>query len=57
MPRKEIKPKAVSMKLYWRVAATMPMPMPSTEAKKWQVSASRIVRGSRSATTSPTGLL
>ena len=48
---------AVSTQLYCRVAAMMPSAMPNSDARMWQVSASRMVRGRRSATTSPTGRL
>ncbi len=47
----------MSVKLYCRVAAMIPNEIPNSDARKWQVSASAIVAGRRSATTSETGLL
>ena len=57
MPRNEMPDSSVSTQEYCFVAASMPNAMPMTEARMWQTSASIRVRGSRSATTSPTGLL
>jgi hypothetical protein len=57
IPRNETTPKSVSTQLYWRVAATIPNVMPMTDARMWQVRASRSVRPSRSPTIVLTGLL
>ncbi len=57
MPRNEMPESSVSTQEYCFVAAKMPKAMPMTDARIWQTSASTRVRGSRSATTSATGLL
>ena len=57
IPRKDTNDSTVSTQEYCLVAARMPKPMPKTDASRWQVSASAIVRGSRSPTTSATGRL
>ena len=57
IPRNETNESVVSTQEYCRVAASTPKVMPNTVASKWQTSASAMVRGSRSATTSATGLL
>ena len=57
IPRKEMKESVVSTQEYCRVAASTPKVTPKIVARKWQMSASAMVRGRRSATTSATGLL
>ncbi|MCY1249493.1 hypothetical protein D9M72_630350 [compost metagenome] len=57
MPRKEMPDSRLSIQEYCRVAARMPKVMPMIDARMWQTSASARVRGSRSPTTSATGLL
>jgi hypothetical protein len=56
MPRKAMVESRLSTQEYCRVAAQIPKAMPRTDSKMWQTSASAMVRGRRSPTTSATGL-